>query len=99
MKQAITLILFIPPLLFSQIIEDLSKKDTPIKRNIYTKLSLLTGSGSDELLVERVDYPTGNIILNFSVGASYFSKIKEDNNKFLLTYNLGLYYSFTSNNK
>lgn len=45
-----------------------------------------------------VNYPTGNLILNFGVGASYFSKIEEDNSKFIFTYNLGLYYSFTSNN-
>lgn len=45
-----------------------------------------------------VNYPTGNLILNFGVEASYFSKIEEDNSKFIFTYNLGLYYSFTSNN-
>ena len=43
-----------------------------------------------------VDYPIGNAVLNIGVGTSYFSKIDEDNSKYILTYNLGLYYSFST---
>ena len=53
-RQAILLIFLIPLVLFSQIIEDKTQNKT--SRNLYTKISLITGSGSDDILVGRVDY-------------------------------------------
>ena len=43
-----------------------------------------------------VEYPVGNVFINLGIGTSYFPKIEDDNNKFVLTYKLGLYYSFNS---
>jgi len=45
-----------------------------------------------------LEYPVNNTILNIGIGTSHFPKIEEDHSKFLLTYKLGLYYSFKNTN-